>query len=198
MNVFGVGTGELVVLALLAGVILGPRRMVKLARELGRLVAQVRSLANEVSRQVNQEIALLDLDDTETAPRKPAASRPADELPEAYRRFREDFPEEGQLPTGAQEPQSALSAEAEPQAGVPAATEAGQPGAEAEVDANPAEAAAETGAPAPSKPPETTPAEKQLALAHARAMALGRLAGAGARPAASPARPAPPGGGPQA
>ncbi|MCC6188496.1 MAG: hypothetical protein IT318_05650 [Anaerolineales bacterium] len=101
MNILGVGGAELVLLLVLGGVILGPRRLVGLARDAGRLVAQVRSLTAELTRQVNKEIALLDL--AETKQRAPASRDPGlagetpARLPEAYQRFRDDFPAEGEL-----------------------------------------------------------------------------------------------------
>jgi sec-independent protein translocase protein TatB len=101
VNIFGVGSAELVLLLLMGGVILGPRRLVGLARDAGKFVGQIRSLTAELTRQVNREVNLLDLAEGNkraSAARDPAQPEaPAPRLPEAYQRFRDDFPDEGQI-----------------------------------------------------------------------------------------------------
>lgn len=108
MDFFGIGGSELLLLVFLGGVILGPRRLVQLARDLRRVIAQVRGLTSNLTEQLNREINLLEADEAPAARPKPseaaapppgaAAAQPgAAAVPEAYRRFREDFPEEGRL-----------------------------------------------------------------------------------------------------
>jgi Sec-independent protein translocase protein TatA len=114
-------------LLLLGGVILGPRRLVGLARDAGKLVGQIRSLTQELTRQMNREIAVLDLAEsrqrTPAGLNQPPPSEPA-RLPEAYQRFREDFPDEGGLEPTAPVPAPALAAPTTPVTPAPAATPA--------------------------------------------------------------------------
>lgn len=139
MEIFNVGGPELLLLIFLAGVLLGPRRMVLLARELGNIMRQIKLVSQSLTKELNREIDLLDhemrLDQPVRPVEKPAAltaeispSDPLPEqveapetmavatalqpsngnsstnpteggenrkLPEAYKRFIEDFPGEG-------------------------------------------------------------------------------------------------------
>jgi Tat protein translocase TatB subunit len=105
MDVFGIGGTELLLLVFFALVILGPRRLAEVARQVGKLMGQVRALTAGLTRQLNQEIEFMEASDTRArtpSPRDKAG--PGEEagdgeaaLPEAYRRFREDHPDEGQL-----------------------------------------------------------------------------------------------------
>lgn len=104
MDLFGIGGPELVVLLFLAGVVLGPRRLAKAAREMGRFVNQIRVLANNLTKELNREIDLLDIAEGKSTPPDNSGDKGAqaavdskDPLPEAYRRFRDDFPDEGKL-----------------------------------------------------------------------------------------------------
>lgn len=45
---FGIGTGEILLLLLIALIVLGPERMPKLARDLGRAVAEFRKTSDEL------------------------------------------------------------------------------------------------------------------------------------------------------
>ena len=45
---FGIGTGELLLLLLIALIVLGPERMPKLARDLGRALAEFRKTSDEL------------------------------------------------------------------------------------------------------------------------------------------------------
>lgn len=139
MEIFNVGGPELILLLFLAGVLLGPRRMVLLAREIGGFLNQIKSISRDLTKELNREIDLLDREMRITQPVRleentqskavettASASQPAiaesteisdsavgdqppnghepnqptkDEgdshLPEAYKRFIEDFPGEG-------------------------------------------------------------------------------------------------------
>ncbi len=133
MDVLGVGGGELLVLLGLALVLLGPRRIVGLARDAGALVRQIQTMTDGLTKQLKREVDLLDAVDRRTKPGpKPAGDGAADaeppaeaqkaELPDAYRRFREDFPEEGDLekkpdhPAPAGQPPRSAAAQATPAA----------------------------------------------------------------------------------
>ncbi len=105
MDIFGIGGAELLLLAFFALVILGPRRLAEMARQAGKLMGQVRALTTGLTRQLNQEIEFMEAAGTGarvTSPRdRPESGQDAGDsdpaLPEAYRRFREDHPTEGQL-----------------------------------------------------------------------------------------------------
>ena len=45
---FGIGTGELLLLLVIALIVLGPERMPKLARDLGRALAEFRRTSDEL------------------------------------------------------------------------------------------------------------------------------------------------------
>ncbi len=102
MDWFGLGGSEILLLLFLAGVLLGPRRLARLARDIGSLLGQIRARTRDLTQELNREIDLL-----ETAERKSTgagkgketgeATGSEDKLPEAYRSFREDFPDEGKL-----------------------------------------------------------------------------------------------------
>lgn len=108
MDIFGVGGPELMILVVLAGILLGPQRIVKLVRETKKLFNQVQALTRNLGQELTREIdaiksevdvlkSTIDLDnlevDLEDAPKEDKER----ELPEAYQRFREDFPDEGKI-----------------------------------------------------------------------------------------------------
>lgn len=107
MDIFGVGSLELLVLLLMGGVILGPRRVAELAREIGKFVRLVQNMTRNLTTELNREIALIEHSERQRSQQeshsKNKESSPLQEvnrkagLPEAYQRFREDFPNEGGL-----------------------------------------------------------------------------------------------------
>lgn len=70
-DLFGVGFGELLFLAILALLVFGPRRLPEIARGLGRFLRQVRQATGEVDREFRQWMQGLD--------RLEEASRPGGE-----------------------------------------------------------------------------------------------------------------------
>jgi Sec-independent protein translocase protein TatA len=104
MDFFGLGGSELLLLVFLGGVLLGPRRLAKLVREARLFAGRVRALAYNVTQELDREINLLEAAERKPNPSsEPEAPGPNGDgnkagLPEAYRRFREEFPEEGKLP----------------------------------------------------------------------------------------------------
>ncbi len=60
MDFFNIGTGELLVLGLLAIALFGPEDMVKMARTLGRYARIARESWMAFSRQLDREISLAD------------------------------------------------------------------------------------------------------------------------------------------
>ncbi len=58
-NIFGIGGPELLLILVLATVILGPLRMIQVARGFGRLVRDLRNYSQELMSGLNQELAFL-------------------------------------------------------------------------------------------------------------------------------------------
>jgi sec-independent protein translocase protein TatB len=54
--VFGIGLPELMVILVVAVVVFGPERLPEFARQAGRLVRQVRNLANSAQTQLREEL----------------------------------------------------------------------------------------------------------------------------------------------
>jgi len=65
-NIFGIGMPELIFIAIIALVVLGPQRLPGMLRELAKLLAQLRGLASELTSQFSEEIAMIE----ELDPRK--------------------------------------------------------------------------------------------------------------------------------
>lgn len=57
---FGIGTGELLLLLLLALLVLGPERMPRLARDIGRTVGDLRKTSDELRQEFLNADALID------------------------------------------------------------------------------------------------------------------------------------------
>lgn len=56
MDFFGVGLGEVLLVAVIALIVLGPERLVESAASLGRLAGELRRASQEFANQINQEI----------------------------------------------------------------------------------------------------------------------------------------------
>ncbi len=69
---FGVGLPELAVIALVAIIVFGPDRLPEFARQAGRMVRQVRNLANSAQSQLREELGpeYADLKLTDLDPRQ--------------------------------------------------------------------------------------------------------------------------------
>ena len=70
---FGIGTGELLLLLLISLIVLGPERMPKLARDLGRAMAEFRKTSDELRNEFLNADKYLD---TATKPAPPAITAP--------------------------------------------------------------------------------------------------------------------------
>jgi len=57
---FGIGGSELLVILLLAGVVLGPERLARSAKELGKLVKNVKAYISSLSGELKAELDILD------------------------------------------------------------------------------------------------------------------------------------------
>ncbi len=80
MEIFNVGGPELVLLLFLAGVLLGPRRMVLLAREMGELLSQIKLVSRNLTKELNREIDLLDREMRVTIPELTVEKGDTDEV----------------------------------------------------------------------------------------------------------------------
>lgn len=72
---FGIGTGEILLLLVIALIVLGPERMPKLARDLGRAVAEFRKTSDELRGEFLNADKYLEA--APTAPDPPAIDTPA-------------------------------------------------------------------------------------------------------------------------
>jgi len=59
-NIFGIGGPELLLILVLATVVLGPLRMIQMARGFGRLVRDLRNYSRELMSGLDEELAFLD------------------------------------------------------------------------------------------------------------------------------------------
>ena len=60
MNIFGIGENELLVILLLAGIVLGPERLVRSAREIGKFVRNTKAYISSLSGELKAELDILD------------------------------------------------------------------------------------------------------------------------------------------
>ncbi len=60
MDVFGIGTNELLVIVVLAAIVLGPERLARTAREVGKLVRNLKAYFGSLSDELKSELDVLD------------------------------------------------------------------------------------------------------------------------------------------
>jgi sec-independent protein translocase protein TatB len=60
MDVFGIGTNELLVILVLAAIVLGPERLARSAREIGKLVRNIKAYFGSLSDELKSELDVLD------------------------------------------------------------------------------------------------------------------------------------------
>lgn len=104
---FDIGPGELLLVAIIGLLVLGPQRLPKVAAELGKWVGRARRTATQLRRQLEREIELSELEQ----PPKPSPPPPATPPPSA------DGRPYGEVPDGPgthAEPPSAEPAVAQP------------------------------------------------------------------------------------
>src|ERR1700730_12191787 len=74
---FGVGPEELVLILIIALIVLGPERMPKVARDLGRVVAELRRTSHQLREEFLSADKLLDRAADAAGPTTPVPSIPA-------------------------------------------------------------------------------------------------------------------------
>lgn len=60
MDIFGIGGNELIVIALLAAIVLGPERLARSAREIGKFVKNAKAYFTSLSSELKAELDVLD------------------------------------------------------------------------------------------------------------------------------------------
>ena len=60
MDLFGIGTNELLVILVLAAIVLGPERLARSAREIGKLVRNFKAYFGSLSEELKTELDVLD------------------------------------------------------------------------------------------------------------------------------------------
>ena len=68
MNVFGVGVPELLVILVIAMLVVGPERTVKLARDAGRMLAKFRQITDSVTKEFRETFSLEEDEEEESSP----------------------------------------------------------------------------------------------------------------------------------
>ena len=59
-SILGVGMNELIIIFLIAGIILGPERMLRLAREAGKLIRNVKNYFKSLTDELKDELDIVD------------------------------------------------------------------------------------------------------------------------------------------
>jgi Tat protein translocase TatB subunit len=74
---FDIGPGELLLVAIIGLLVLGPQRLPKVAAELGKWVGRARRTATQLRRQLEREIELSELETPPKPPPPPPAAPPS-------------------------------------------------------------------------------------------------------------------------
>jgi sec-independent protein translocase protein TatB len=59
-SILGIGSSELIIILVLAAIILGPERLARTARELGKFIRNVKNYFNSLSGELKAELDVLD------------------------------------------------------------------------------------------------------------------------------------------
>lgn len=59
-SILGIGSSELIIILVLAAIILGPERLARSARELGKFIRNVKAYFNSLSGELKAELDVLD------------------------------------------------------------------------------------------------------------------------------------------
>jgi Sec-independent protein translocase protein TatA len=106
-SIFGIGGPELLLILVLATVILGPLRMIQMARSLGRLLRDLRNYSSELMSGLNEELAFLDEAKEAIQEGVNAASIKPEEVQVILPRLESGIPADSSAPAPAQ-PNAAL------------------------------------------------------------------------------------------
>ena len=60
MDIFGIGGNELIVIIVLAGIMLGPERLARSAREIGKFVKNAKAYFTSLSGELRAELDVID------------------------------------------------------------------------------------------------------------------------------------------
>jgi Tat protein translocase TatB subunit len=78
---FDIGPGELVLVAIIGLLVLGPQRLPKVASEIGKWVGRARRTASQLRRQLEREIEISELEKPPAPPPPPPAAPTPGEVP---------------------------------------------------------------------------------------------------------------------
>src|SRR6188768_936420 len=92
---FDIGPGELVLVAIIGLLVLGPQRLPKVAAEIGKWVGRARRTATQLRRQLEREIELSEIEKPPTPP--PAQTTPPVQTPAPAAQA---APTSGEVPPG--------------------------------------------------------------------------------------------------
>jgi len=59
-SIFGIGMNELIIVFLLATIVLGPERLVRVAREAGKLIRNIKAYFSSLTDELKTEMDVLD------------------------------------------------------------------------------------------------------------------------------------------
>jgi len=90
---FDIGPGELVLVAIIGLLVLGPQRLPKVAAEIGKWVGRARRTATQLRRQLEREIELSEIEKPPPPPSPPPAASTTQPPPSAA-------PPSGEVPPG--------------------------------------------------------------------------------------------------
>jgi sec-independent protein translocase protein TatB len=60
MDILGIGTNELLVILVLAAIVLGPERLARTAREIGKFIRSLKNYFGSLSDELKTELDMLD------------------------------------------------------------------------------------------------------------------------------------------
>lgn len=60
MDIFGIGSNEIIVILVLAAIVLGPERLARSAREIGKFIRNMKNYFGSFSDELKSELDILD------------------------------------------------------------------------------------------------------------------------------------------
>jgi sec-independent protein translocase protein TatB len=78
---FDIGPGELVLVAIIGLLVLGPQRLPKVASEIGKWIGRARRTASQLRRQLEREIEISELEKPAATPPRAASTPTPGEVP---------------------------------------------------------------------------------------------------------------------